>query len=138
VSKTYETIVDKTREKNFFGRLTDLGFTEIVSLPKFSPVDFIARYKNKLYVIEYKHRNNEPELYPSQIISADKVKRGKDIARALYEGHYMYFVEFSNGVLWASECRKYVTKTGGRSDRGDVNDLGEYAFIDNDQFMELK
>lgn len=131
----YQGEADEEREERCARMLTGLGYN-VLSLDRFSAADFIAQRNGTTYLIEYKFRNHNFGQFPTSILPVRKLQLGKKLGEFL-KMNFVYLAEYLDGYYW-SEPEAYTVMPGGRTDRGDAQDLYPMAHISTDQFIRIK
>jgi hypothetical protein len=87
-------------------------------------------------VVEIKQRRNKSTTYPTLMISAAKCANGRDWGQK-ENAPFILLVKFTDGLFMTKATRKYQEAIGGRTDRGDPNDLERCAYIPMEKFYRV-
>lgn len=131
----YETETNRRNEYRVMSALANSGHT-VAPLGCRSPGDFICVMHGRTYITEYKKRAHMFGSYPTVIIPEQKLRRCLSLAEEMGIS-FLYIVEFDDGV-YACQPHDYEVRLGGRTDRGDPNDIHKVAHINISQFREIK
>ena len=121
----YESDADRDAEENARRKLEQVWKCELHKLPVRYHCDFAAQRDGVIVgLIEYKRRYFRHDKYPTTILFAEKVRNTSILAGACSCCAY-YVVEFDDGLFYL-EMHERPTQIcmGGRTDRGDPQDIG--------------
>lgn len=140
----YETENDRLNETNVLKKIqeyNDIDFGKLYG--EYAKIDFWIKnnLSGKTIFAEVKCRNNAHDKYPTYFISHAKWKAGKKLATELKTKFYI-IVRFTDGIYHTDETDKLDTGTryvasGGRTDRGGVNDIEMMLHIPHNELIYL-
>ena len=132
----YEQDHDIANEIAFMRRAESSGIVAH-QLKKCYPCDFYFKKGDRSALVEYRRRNVKKDTYPDIFISAYKYSILKPMAQSLGV-RFLFYVEFNDGLFVADLTHFEVTpndiKIGGRTDRGDRQDIEPLIAIPIDEF----
>ena len=127
----YETVEDLSKECEVADTVAKRWNCRHVKLGELAPLDrALFRDDTLKCYLEIKCRNNAHDYYPDYMIDASKMDAGMQIAA--HDGvPFFLIVHFTDGVYWIKvEEGPFATrKTGGRTDRGDPNDIEVCCYV---------
>ncbi len=90
-------------------------------------------------IIEIKCRTNRHDAYPTYMIDHKKVSTVRELA-GIMGVRGLIVVAFTNGAAYfdAADVTDIVPTRGGRTDRGDVNDIDDVLQIPIDRLRNVK
>ncbi len=134
----YETEGDRIAEAEVAGQLHKHWDCTLHKTPPKYPYDFVAERGGKLRgLIEIKRRSTAATLYPTYMISADKIIKCGNASEVLGVSFYLV-VQFSDLLLWWEYNRgDFDLALGGRRDRNDAQDIEPVVHIDIHKFNEV-
>jgi hypothetical protein len=119
----YETSENRNSEQAVADLLASTWKTTILKLPKLAKVDrLVVAGGNVRAWLEIKCRYNPMHTYLTYMISARKIQDGLDLSEAT-KLPFILVVSWSDGVCWTKVESMYPTRSGGRVDRGDAQDI---------------
>ena len=119
----YETSENRKSEQAVADLLASAWKTSILKLPKLAKIDrLVVADGNVRAWLEIKCRYNRMDAYPTYMISAHKIKDGLALSEAT-KIPFILVVSWSDGVRWTKVESMYPTRSGGRVDRGDAQDI---------------
>jgi len=119
----YETRENRQEEQDVADRLAAAWKATILSLPKLAKVDRLVISNGMARGwLEIKCRRNRMDAYPTYMISSRKIQDGLDLSEAT-KIPFILAVSWSDGVRWLRVTSMYPTRSGGRVDRGDAQDI---------------
>jgi hypothetical protein len=136
----YETAADLSREDSVADIVATRWGCRHVKLGGLSPLDrLLFRGDTPKGYIEIKCRTNAHDYYPDYMIDAGKMDACMAIAKD--EGvPFFLIVQFTDGVYWIKVEKGSFSnrKIGGRTDRGDPNDIEECCYVPMSLWRRLK
>ena len=119
----YETSSNRMAEQEVVDRLSVAWKATILSLPKLAKVDRLIISDRKVRGwLEIKCRKNKADAYPTYMISARKIQDGLSLSEAT-KLPFILVVSWLGDIRWIKVESMYPTRTGGRVDRGDAQDI---------------
>lgn len=108
----------------------------IERMPPLSVVDYRAERPNGVAFIEIKVRTNPMRKYDEYMISLAKIEAGIALAAQRPRQTFILVVNWRDDAIgWVIPRRgEFKVGVGGRTDRGDVQDIENMAFIPVSQF----
>tara|TARA_R110000772_G_scaffold94505_1_gene192450 strand:+ start:1681 stop:2103 length:423 start_codon:yes stop_codon:yes gene_type:complete len=135
----YETRLDRSKEINAIEKFIENfgGGAGYVKLPIQYKMDFcVTRNDYATSFVEVKCRNNKMEAYPTYMISLSKI-----LSAAQYRDfgiNCILLVQWTDKMGWVRMPNKeWLTKVGGRKDRGDWQDVEPVAHIPVSEFKVI-
>lgn len=135
---TYETRDTLAAEQEAAQRFADKYGLELHKLPRRYEIDYMVMRKGRLYGwLEVKCRPGV-DRYSTYSVSVAKLERGLSLS-TWFGGRFLLLVLRSSGlaVLDAGKERPIAVVMGGRSDRGDRDDVEPAGHFKWDQFKML-
>lgn len=134
---TYSKPSDDINEQSVADKIAKQRGYNLIKLNKFHPMDFVC-YKgwDLVNLIEVKCRTFEMAKYDTTMIGLDKVTYARNLKQHYDIGCYL-FVQWTDQLGYISLNEDCKLDLGGRTDRGDENDVGLYAFFDVERFRTL-
>jgi len=134
----YEKTEDRNRERAVFQLLSKKLNCVCITTPKLSRIDrLICTKKGKLKaIVELKIRTNKHDAYPTYMLSAAKYKKMLSLADAL-KVHALLLVKYADKIRMVKLEEEYQLSIGGRTDRGDAQDIEECVYIPIKDFVDL-
>ncbi len=138
VRPIYEKTEDRNRERAIFQLLAKKLNCVCITTPKLSRIDrLICTKKGKLKaIVELKIRTNKHDAYPTYMLSAAKYKKMLSLADAL-KVHALLLVRYTDKTRMVKLEKEYQLNIGGRTDRGDAQDIEECIYIPIEDFVDL-
>lgn len=134
----YESPADLQNEKDIVEKLTQMWGISFHKLPMSYHIDWLmVKDKQARGFAELKCRNNDRRKYPTFMISLAKWMRGKELAHELSTS-FIIIVKWTDGIYFHKAGTYPITYGfGGRSDRGDSQDMEPVVYIDTDHFTRI-
>lgn len=135
---TYETTHDLTREQAVAEKLTQAWGCEVVKTPPKTPYDYCALRDGLVSaIVEIKVRNNKSNKYPTFMLSLDKVSNC-----SLHSGTIgcplIIVVQYTDKLkYWMFNKDDYSVGIGGRTDRGDSQDVEPVIYVPINKFKVI-
>ena len=135
---TYQNDKNTADELAFMERVRRAG-CQIWKVKQYYVYDFIMKKGGVTAFVEYKRRMVLKNTYPTIILSAHKFMNIKEQAR-FFCVKFFFYVEFNDG-LFRADLTEYAPKgdsiiIGGRTDRGDSDDMEPVIEIPIDMFQK--
>ena len=133
--KVYETSNGRSMEHNLFNELSEKMNCICITTPKLCAVDgLICRLDGSLWCLaEIKIRSNHSNKYTTYLLSSEKHKNIIDISEIL-KVPALLIVKFTDCVMTTTLRDNYLTSSGGRLDRNDIQDIELCAYIPMSEF----
>lgn len=133
----YETDLDRKRELQAAQVFADRVHYDIYRLPKFYEVDFAA-YQNGQLVrwVEVKIRNCKSTDYNTYMLDFAKFRSGIEIQNAS-QRLVLLVVQWTDTMKYWTFRVGYPILPGGRTDRGDPDDIVPAVHIPIHQFVDV-
>jgi len=134
----YESSADRAAEAHVIRKLAEREQgVQFVKLPRLSVIDYMVVSNGEVKaLVEIKNRRNAADKYPTYIISERKLKDGLELSKLL-NVPFIVIVSWLQDVRWVKIKQLYPAKTGGRYDRGDVQDVEQVCHIPVSDFKQL-
>ena len=134
----YEKDEDRTKEQIIFQMLAKKLNCVCITTPKLSRIDrLICTKKGKLKaLVELKVRTNKHDTYPTYMLSAAKYRKMLSLADAL-KVDALLLVRYTDKTRIVKLEEEYQINIGGRTDRGDAQDMEECIYIPIKNFVDL-
>ena len=130
----YETKTDVANEERVAELITEKRGYMMVKLPRLAQLDYAAFTTDGLKaLIEIKCRRNTMAKYDSMMVGMDKVLYARQINQHFGVKSYL-FVQWTDQLGYVCLNEDCTIDMGGRTDRGDPNDIGLHAYFDIDKF----
>ena len=133
----YETKEDVAKEEYVARRITEARGYMMVKLPRLSHMDYAAFTTEKMKAfIEIKCRKNTMARYDSMMVGMDKVLYARNVYQHFGINSFL-FVQWTDALGYVSFQEDCTIDLGGRTDRGDPNDVNLHAYFDISKFRGL-
>jgi len=133
----YETRENRQEEQDVADRLAAAWKASIIKFPRLAKVDRLVTLNGEARAwLEIKCRRNRMDAYPTYMISSRKIQDGLDLSEAT-KIPFILAVSWSDGVCWTKVESMYPTRSGGRVDRGDAQDIEMVCDIPIAQFKDI-
>lgn len=134
----YESPADLQNEKDVVEKLTQSWGIIFHKLPMSYHIDWLmVKDGNPRGFAELKCRRNDRQKYPTFMISLAKWMRGKELAHEL-SIPFIIIVRWNDGIFFHKAGTSPVTfGFGGRSDRGDSQDVEPVVYIGTEHFQKI-
>ena len=134
----YEKDEDRNKEQLIFQRLAKKLNCVCITTPKLSRIDrLICTKKGKLKaLVELKVRTNKHDTYSTYMLSAAKYRKMLSLADAL-KVDALLLVRYTDKTRIVKLEEEYQINIGGRTDRGDAQDMEECIYIPIKNFVDL-
>lgn len=132
----YETSNDRDRELIAINRLLKGTDKEPIKLPIIYGIDYAVKEDGCITSwVEVKCRSNESTKYPTLMISAAKIWTGVEMFQ-ITKLPFFLVCEWTDkiGFLKIHTVAGYCIRIGGRTDRGDAQDIEPVYYIPIDKF----
>ena len=137
----YETVGDRLQEDNVSNQLRAAWNLDVWSLPPYTTTGDLLLGKDGMLraICEVKRRYNPLNKYETYIISRSKLGRISAMAEAL-NTKGLLVVQFDDVLAWhdATDALAYETKSGGRYDREDPNDIELMVHIPIEKLRKIR
>jgi|TARA_R110000744_G_scaffold93112_1_gene179927 hypothetical protein len=137
----YETVGDRLQEDNVSNQLRAAWNLDVWSLPPYTTTGDLLLGKDGMLraICEVKRRYNPLNKYETYIISRSKLGRISAMAEAL-NTKGLLVVQFDDVLAWhdATDALAYETKSGGRYDREDPNDIELMVHIPIEKLRRIR
>ena len=119
----YETSQNRAAEQEVVDRLSKAWQASIVRFPKLAKVDRLVFSGGMARGwLEIKCRKNRVDAYPTYMISARKIQDGLALSDTT-KIPFILVVSWLGDIRWIKVESMYPTRSGGRVDRGDAQDI---------------
>ena len=136
----YETNSDLAHEAEIGEALSKAWKVSLNKMPRAYNIDWMltnSEGKAKAFV-ELKSRSNPSTQYPTLLLSLHKWMHGKAMAKEI-DGPFLVVVKWTDGLYYHRQGDCAVTYgVGGRTDRGDVQDIEPVVHIPVASFKQIK
>lgn len=136
----YESKADITNEGRVASQVGLATKAVMKKNPKAYPIDWCAYKGGKIAGwVEIKCRKNPKDQYPTLMLSYNKLVSGKRYAE-VSGAPFLLVIEWTDGVyFWKcpDDVTGYSVTNGGRTDRGDSQDLEPVVLIPTSEFKKL-
>lgn len=134
----YETQDDLANENYIKDLLAIAWDAKLHKLPRSYYVDWMITKKGEAKgFAELKCRNNDRCKYPTLMLSMHKWMHGKELASEI-GGSFIIIVRWNDGTFYHKQGSCDVTYgIGGRTDRGDNQDIEPVVYIPTDYFKRI-
>mgnify|MGYP000935890128 CR=1 FL=1 len=134
----YESGRNSEAERRLAISVASIGSYGALKMPKLSALDWLFFRGSDYRFCEIKCRSNPVRLYPTLMVSKEKMERGRIVSEALKIPARLV-IGWIDFVGWIPIDEKPESiGEGGRVDRGDSMDIELCAFYRIDQFREIK
>ena len=133
--KIYETSNGRSMEHNLFYEISTKMDCICITTPQLCAVDgLICRLDGSLWCLaEIKIRANHSNKYKTYLLSSEKHKNIIDMSIRL-RVPALLIVKFTDCVMATTLRDNYLTSSGGRLDRNDIQDIELCAYIPMSEF----
>ena len=133
--KVYETSNGRSMEHNLFHELSTRMNFICITTPQLCAVDgLISRLDGSLWCLaEIRIRSNHSNKYTTYLLSSKKHKNIIDMSIRL-RVPALLIVKFTDCVMATTLRDNYLTSSGGRLDRNDIQDIELCAYIPMSEF----
>ena len=133
----YETEADRTAEAQVAYTLAAQLGCIAERTPRAYQIDWLLMRRNLDSFVEIKRRQVPHNRYPTLMLSAHKWDYGRSMAERFDVGFYLA-IEYTDGIYyWRTKDIKPEVRIGGRSDRGDDQDMEPVVHLPIELFAKL-
>lgn len=134
----YENSETKAIERKIADVVCKAFGVEMVKLPMSYQIDFVVLRDGVIKsVLEVKQRDINLTTYPTIILSMHKYMFGKKLNEEMGVP-FIFVIGLKNGIFWVDlSDKKYPVALGGRTDRGDDQDVELVIQIPTSDFKEI-
>ena len=134
----YETAEDVSREQSVADHLATKWGARVVKNPRFYSVDWcvLKEGKNLAAFLEVKCRTHAHGQFPTLMVSLHKIAEGLALSE-IAGVPFLLGVSFAGDIWWCRVMRRhYPVSMGGRTDRGDTQDIEPVVEIPIEDFRQ--
>lgn len=136
----YETQADLDNEIQVRDALSRVWNVSFHKMPRAYNIDWLLvdQQGNAKAFVELKCRSTPKDQYPTLMLSLHKWMHGKTLAREI-NGVFLIAVRWTDGLYYCipEECEGVTYGVGGRTDRGDSQDVEPVVHIPNSCFKQV-
>lgn len=133
----YETKADVANEEAVARKIGEARGYMMVKLPPRNQMDYAAFSTEGLKaLIEIKTRNVLKNKYDSMMIGMEKVLFARQVHQHFGVKSF-FFVQWNDELGYVSLNEECTLDMGGRTDRGDPQDMGLHAYFETSKFKGL-